>query len=204
MKTVNNYTDIKDNLSLSEENTKQVTPIGSSIDGLGEEIEISQPSEEIPEEYLSIISQITDAVNNGFIVYFNPDTLEIEQISGEGDYEPAGIEYSEQNEDMIDEFGLNYTEWDNFIRFEPFGRDDVLSRIDIFVNRMDNPDLNSKLEKYIDRDELLERFPSILEKTDYREDWDTYKREEIESYVRSQVVGTLSRKVENDDDVYSL
>ncbi len=158
----------------------------------------------IPMEYESVIEQITEAAFNGYVSFLNPETLEIEQVAGEGVYDIIGDEFPEQNDDMIDEYGLNYTDWDSYIRFEPFGRNDTLNRIDLFIKNMDDEILQSQLEGFSDSEELYQQFPSILERTGHTEDWNFFKRNEIESYVKSQLVDTIRRRTSATEDVYTI
>ena len=157
----------------------------------------------IPLEYESVVEQITEAVYNGFVCYLNPDTLEIEQVSEEGFYNLPGAEYAELNEDMIDEYGLNYMNWDTYIRLEPFSRNDIINRIDQFIKNMDDETLKNQLEEFEDKEELLRQFPSILERTGHTLDWDMFYRNEIESYVKSQVMDTIRKGTNADKDIYT-
>jgi len=165
--------------------------------------DIPQQDGDIPFEYESIVEQITEALFNGFICFLNPETLEIEQVAGEGVSTLAGTEYAEQNEDMIDEFGLNYTQWDSYVRFEPFSRNDNINRIDQFITNMDDETLKSQLEGLEDKEELIDQFPAILEGTGLTLDWNMYYRNEIEAYVKSQLMDTIRRYKSSDNDIYT-
>jgi len=159
---------------------------------------------EIPFEYESIIEQITEAVYNGYVCYLNPETLEIEQIADEGTFGISESEYAEQNDDMIDEFGLNYTQWDSYISFEPFNRDDMMNRIDVFITNLNDQKLKSQLDEFTDEEGLFDQFPAILERTGYTVDWNVFLRHEIESYVRSQVAETIRRQTDSNNEIYDI
>jgi len=203
MKPQDTYDEIVDKLSQMKENDERLDKINNFIEKQDVKQINRESNNDTDFDYESIISQISEAVYNGFVCYLNPETMEIEQVDGEADYEPLGAEYGEQNEDMIDEFGLSYTEWDNYIRFEPFGRDDTLNRMEDFLEQVDDTDIRSELEDIEDNDELFEQFPILLDKAGYTEEWENFKRNEIESYVRSQVMSSLSRTVDTDEDIYS-
>jgi len=178
-----------------------------SIDDLDDSLGINQSRNEaleIPFEYTSIVEQITEAVYNGYVCYLNPETLEIEQAADEGTLGMSDSEYAEQNEDMIDEFGLNYTQWDSYIRFEPFSRDDMMNRVDDFINNMDDQKLKSQLDDFLDEEELFNQFPDILERTGHTIDWNVFLRNEIESYVKSQVSETIKRHTDSNNEIYNV
>ena len=158
---------------------------------------------EIPDKYITVVKQITEAVYNNFICFLNPDTLEMEQASCEGYYEFLGKEYDEQNEDMIIEQGLTYTEWDNYIRFQPFNRNDLLNRIVIFIDQMNDDSLKSQLENITDKEELYRKFRGIMERTGLLGKWNSFRRKEIEAYVKSQLIDNLGSDRTTNDDIYS-
>jgi len=158
---------------------------------------------EIPDKYITVAKQITESVYNGFICFLNPETLEMEQASCEGYYEFLGKEYDEQNEDMIIEQGLTYTEWDSYIRFQPFNRNDLINRIDTFINLMNDDSLKSQLENITDKEELYRKFRGIMERTGLLGQWNSFRRKEIEAYVKSQLIDNLGSEVTTNDDIYS-
>lgn len=204
MNTEDIYIDIVGKLSLIKDDKVRLTEVlnfleNQTLKGLNKE-----DTPEIPEDYESIVNQITEAVNNGFICFFNPDTLEIEQAADTGFYGFTGTEFAEQNEDIVDEYGLNYTQWDRYIRFEPFGRNDLINRIDQFVNQLNDQNLKSQLENIEDKEELFNQFNEIMERTGYIDDWNLYRRDEAESYVKSKLISSIKTKTDTEDSIYSL
>lgn len=158
---------------------------------------------EIPAKYENIAEEITQAVYNGFICFLNPDTLEFEQALCKGYYEFVGPEYDEQNEDILDEQGLAYGDWDSYIRFEPFNRNDLLNRIDIFVDQLHDENLKSQLENITNKQELIRQFRGIMERTGHLGAWNSYRRKEIENYVKTQLVSNLGMEKTTEDEIYS-
>ena len=113
-------------------------------------------------------------------------------------------EIAEQNEDMMDEFGLNYTQWDSHIRFEPFSRDDMMNRVDEFITNLEDKKLKNQLEEFTDDEELFDQFPAILERTGYTLDWNIFLRNEIEAYVKGQISETLRRHTDSNNEIYEV
>ncbi|WP_029902503.1 hypothetical protein [Prevotella sp. 10(H)] len=177
------------------------------LDDLDDSLSINENRNEaleIPFEYESIVEQITESVFNGYVCFLNPETLEIEQVADEGTLGMSDSEYAEQNDDMIDEFGLNYTQWDNYIRFEPFSRDDMMNRIDDFITSLNDQKLQSQLEDFPDEAELFNLFPAILERTGKTLDWNVFLRNEIEAYVKSQLSDTIRRHTDSNNEIYDV
>ncbi|MCD7898960.1 MAG: hypothetical protein LUH22_03545 [Bacteroides sp.] len=158
----------------------------------------------VPHEYDCIVEQITNALYSGFDCYLNPETLEIEQASNLGYIAFTEAEYSEQNEDLIDEFGLSYPEWDSYIRFEPFSRNDLLNRMESFVSQLNDQDLKTQLENLSNKEEYIREFNGIMERTGHLEEWNTFRKKEIENYVKNQLMRGLQINTDTEEDVYSL
>ncbi len=56
------------------------------------------------------------------------------------------MEIAEQNEDMLDEFALDYIKWDEYIRFDPFGRRSYGQLWRSFAVEIDDEKLGEKLQ----------------------------------------------------------
>lgn len=203
MKTEDKYEKLVEDLIPVLDSDEKITEALNRLDR--QELEqLDQRNEyEIPAKYENIAEEITQAVYNGFICFLNPDTLEFEQASCKGYYEFVGPEYDEQNEDIIDEQGLAYADWDSYIRFEPFNRNDLLNRIDIFVDQLHDENLKSQLENITDKQELIRQFRGIMERTGHLGAWNSYRRKEIENYVKTQLVSNLGVNTTTDDEIYS-
>jgi hypothetical protein len=163
-----------------------------------------EDSENIPEEYEDIAAQITESLNNGFTCFLNPGTLEIEQASNAGLFGLSETEYDEQNDDMVDEFDFAYPEWDSYIRFEPFGRNDMLNTMEKCVSFLHDDILKSQLENISDKEELVEQFDEIMQRTGNSDSWNAFRKREIGRYVRNQLMSGPENKLTTEDDIYSL
>lgn len=203
MKSKDKYRRIVEKLSPLMDSDEKITEALRRMDEQELEELDRKNSYEIPYKYISIVNQITEAVYNGFICFLNPETLEFEQASCKGYYEFVGSEFDELNDDMIDEQGLTYTEWDNYIRFEPFNRNDSLDRIEKFVDYLKNKDLKAQLENLTDKEELYRNFKGIMERTGLLGTWNSFRRKEIENYVKNNLISNLGDDKTTSEDVYS-
>ncbi len=204
MKTPEIYGELLDKISLIKHDKEKLMMLMNQIDGF----QTTTSQQKIPQapaaDYESIVVQIAEALDNGFICFLNPDTMEIEQVADEGFFSYTEAEYDEQNEDMVDEYGLNYTGWKSYIRFEPFSREDLLDRIETFIMDLEDSKLKKQLEEFTDTEELLRQFPDILERTGHTEEWNQFKRGELETYVKDQLRETVEDETETTDSIYSL
>lgn len=197
------YIEVINKLSQIRNDEEKLRVILERVNHVLEEVK-QEGTPKIPAEYESIVTQIAESLWNGFICFLNPETLEIEQVADEGYYGFTEAEYDEQNEDMVDEYGLTYPEWDRYVRFEPFGRNDLLNRIDQFIQDLGDEPLRTQLGDFSDTEELIRQFPEILERTGYTRDWTIFLKSEIEVYVKDQLIDTLEKKTNSEEDIYSL
>lgn len=203
MRSKDKYKNLVEELSPLMDSDEKITEALRRMDEQELEELDRRNGNEVPHRYKSIVGQITEAVYNGFICFLNPETLEFEQASCKGYYEFVGSEVDELNDDMIDEQGLTYTEWDSYIRFEPFGRNDSLDRIEKFVDGLNNNELKLQLENLTDKEELYRSFRGIMERTGLLEAWNSFRRKEIENYVKNKLISNLGDDRTTNDDVYS-
>ncbi|MDR2917105.1 MAG: hypothetical protein LBV74_20115 [Tannerella sp.] len=202
MKTEEIYLDIVEKLSRIRENREILIEVLNFLEA--KMSDDTGSDNQIPPEYADIIEQITEALNDGFACFLNPETLEVEQVSNSGLFGVSETEYDEQNDDMVDEFGLDYPEWGSYVRFEPFGRNDMLNVMEKYVDLLHDDTLRIQLENLSDDDGIVDRFDGIMERTGNMEDWNSFKKKEIENYVTSHLMSGLENKLSTEDDIYSL
>lgn len=148
-------------------------------------------------EYKTVIPQIMEALNNGFIVYLNPETMEMEQVESETVFNLE--EFQEQNDDRLDDFELNYATWDDYIKFEPLGFDDITTLTEDFTRDLADTELATRLEDALSIEESLDDFMAIVNSTEKtRKMWDNYINKAREDYVCNQLVSNLKNEVRED------
>lgn len=204
MKTEDIYIEVAEKLSRIRENREALIEVLNFLETRMPDQVQEEDTENNPAEYEDIVSQITESLNNGFACFLNPETLEIEQASNQGLFGLSETEYDEQNDDMVDEFDLDYPEWDSYIRFEPFGRNDLLNTMEKWVSFLHDDNLKSQLENISDKEGLVERFDEIMQRTGNTDEWNAFRKREIERYVRGQLMSGLENKLTTEDDIYSL
>ncbi|MCD7914261.1 MAG: hypothetical protein LUG96_02640 [Tannerellaceae bacterium] len=166
-----------------EDKLSRVFILLEEMDVNGEEEEIVGVQIEDKEDYRSLVMQIADALNDGFVCFLNPETLEIEPVDCKGYYD--AIEIAEQNEDMMDEYGLDFTQWDGFIRFEPFGREDLRSAMEKFAGETDDEELAKKLQDALEANKPFRKMLDVIRHANQWDVWQVFKKQEIINYVKS-------------------
>lgn len=150
---------------------------------------------EILDKYDDIVFDIVNSVENGFTVYLNPKTLEMEEVESDTLYNMK--EFEEMHDDLLDEYELDYMKWDSYIRFEPFGYYDANTIMEDFVNQLNDSSLANRLEDALSIRESPDEFLEIInESANAKKAWNKYNRKELEKYVKSHLVDVLKRKAQ--------
>ncbi|MCD7938029.1 MAG: hypothetical protein LUG98_14325 [Tannerellaceae bacterium] len=160
-----------------------------------EEMEAGTPDEEIVsvdvhnrEEYRELVMEIADALNEEFICFVNPETLEFEQVDCKAWFNPEEI--AEQNEDMLDEYLLDYIKWDDYIRLDPFNREDLRRVMEKFAEDIDDPKLAKTLQNYLEEDRPLRYMLQKIRDAEKEDVWNVFKKQEIINYVKGELAET--------------
>lgn len=189
MTTEKLYGDVLSLLSLIREDKEKLTEILTFLEDQQLTQYNNRPDTNISDEYSNTILQITESLENGFICFLNPITLEIEQVPQSMYFESQDI--VEQNEDKLDEFGLNYVQWDDYIRFEPLGPNEIFIIMENYVTYVGKGDIVSKLEDALDDEFPVESFEKAVANSNLQEDWQVYKRKAMISYVSGRLLNEL-------------
>lgn len=201
METENLYDDIVSMLEMirNDENKlgRVLTCIENEVMGAGRVIK----EETMPEKYDEVIGQITDQMDSGFVAFLNPDTLEMEVMS-KSDFYTSEI-YEEQHDDRLDEFDMNYYNWDRMVKFEPFNTEEYYGMMESFVNDLDDEKWRPRLEDALSQNRPAEVFHKILENSDMESRWDDYKMSYIGNFVKDRLLQELPIGVEENEDTFA-
>lgn len=192
MKTSALYNDILTILSQFKDNDKMLLKVFSFLE---DQLLITKSSKlhpDIPQKYYETVLQIATAIDSGFICYLNPQTLEIEQVQKKAMLDAEEIE--EQQDDMLDEFALNYMKWERFIEFTPFERDEILDMMENFANQLNDEKMNTELEYVLQGDKPLTDFQRIVDNSEYEDAWHEFRKQATINYVQDILVTELGLK----------
>jgi len=137
----------------------------------------------------STVQQIADALYNGFICYLNPETLELEQMAQDTYFDADSI--SEQNDDMLDEYALDFMKWDSYIKFEPPGANELLVMMEKYVSQLQDSIVGSRLVSALDDLTPVSSFLRMVEQCGQEEEWMAFRKQETITYTNNILMSQL-------------
>ncbi|MCD7974096.1 MAG: hypothetical protein LUG18_15775 [Candidatus Azobacteroides sp.] len=190
MNTSNLYNDIIRMVSMLKNDDKKLWNVYSLLENEFSAKKQEMEKQEIPEEYRDIVSQIINAMDNGFFTYLNPDTLEMEQVSHKGLFDPE--EFEEQHDDKMDDYDLVYTTWDRSIKFEPLSHEQLYDMMEDFISSIDSQVLSDKLEDVLNKRLSFFKFQEMVEASKYRKKWFNFKHDYMENIVKTTLFPSIN------------
>ncbi|RIJ50418.1 hypothetical protein D1614_00300 [Maribellus luteus] len=137
--------------------------------------------EEIPSKYKKAVSEIADGLSAGLICFFNPDTLEFEDIPKDLAYDPE--EFEMMTGETFESAGLKHDEWNNCITIEPMESHDSFKIMEYFIDEVRDTNFQEKLINALNRRKPFANFKYLVENSDYRQKWFDFKQARYELYV---------------------
>jgi hypothetical protein len=139
--------------------------------------------EKLSSKYRDIVRRIADGLSANCICYFNPDTLEVEDIFKDLLDERIFEAEEEDEESSENEFNLTFMKWDKCIRIEPLESRESYEIMEKFVNQL-NPDRETdRLQQAISGHKPFANFNHQIHNSKYRDDWFAFRQKELEKYV---------------------
>ncbi len=149
-----------------------------------EEIYQEPEPEKIPEKYKKVVSSMADSLISGLICYFNPDTLEFEDI-------PAFMidpdEYELRTGEPEESIEFKYKSWTNFVEIEPLESYESFKIMEYFVNEVSDTGFQNKLINALNRRKPFGNFKYLVENSDYRQQWFDFRQAQYEQYVWNSI-----------------
>jgi hypothetical protein len=91
-------------------------------------------SGEIPEKYKNAVSGIADSLSAGLVCYFNPDTLEVEELPEIMVRDPE--EYQLMTGESDDSLEIKHKNWNKCIEIEPMESHESFKVMEYFVDEV--------------------------------------------------------------------
>jgi hypothetical protein len=157
--------------------------------------------EKLPEKYQDIVRRIVEGISMNCVCYFNPDTLEMEDVSKdlldeisfedfeEDDDNEDDSEDEEDNDEKRDEespeneSGLTYMKWDKCIKIEPLESHESYEIMEKFLNQLKPGKETDRLLQAISGRKPFANFNHQIHNSKYREDWFAFRQKELEKHV---------------------
>ena len=137
--------------------------------------------EEIPVKYKTLVSEIADSLLAGLICFFNPDTLELEDIPKELAYDPE--EFEMMTGENLESAGLKHENWQNCLTIEPMESNDSFKIMEYFVDEVKDINFQEKLINALNSKKPFANFKYLIEDSDYRQHWFDFRQAQYELYV---------------------
>ncbi len=145
-----------------------------------------EPEEEkIPEKYQKSVSSIADSLLAGFNCYFNPDTLEVEDVPAGLIYDPE--EFEAQTGETLDTWKSKHGEWERCIEIEPMESRESFKVMEYFADDMEDIDFRNKLIHALTNRKPFANFKYLVENSEYRQEWFDFRQKEWEIYVWNNI-----------------
>ncbi len=162
------------------------------FDEIYEEVVEEEEEEKIPEKYQKAVSDIAGSLLAGYICYFNPDTLEVEDI-------PKGViddplEFEMQTGFTPDDMAGKHGEWKTCIEIEPMESRESFKVMEYFADDMEDIDFRNKLIHALTNRKPFANFKYLVDNSEYRQDWFDFRDKQWETYVWDNISFTGNRE----------
>ncbi|MDR3339656.1 MAG: UPF0158 family protein [Candidatus Symbiothrix sp.] len=138
--------------------------------------------EKLPEEYRDIVRRIADGLSANLICFFNPDTLELEDIPKNLLDEMIFDEDDEESEEE-NEFGLTYMKWEKCVEIEPLESHESFRIMEAFVNQLKSGKEANRLAQVVNGHKPFANFNHLIHNSEYRDDWFAFRQRKLEKQV---------------------
>jgi len=163
-----------------------------------EEIYDVYADEKIPEKYQKPISSIADSLTASFVCFFNPETLEIEELPDVLIDDPE--EFESITGENYETWNTKHENWEHCIEIRPLVSRDSYQIMELFVEEVDNEKLQQKLRYALDHRKPFANFGRLIDNSEYRQDWFDFRQKQLEQYVWQQIKNERDELNEEIDD----
>ena len=163
---------------------------------------------QLPPKYHDVVRQIAGNATSNLISFFNPDTLELEDLPGDllysmelyapenGENGENGAENGADNgadngaENGADNgadngamLGLSHHKWERCTEIPPLESGEAFRIMENFVARLKNKKEARKLEQALRGSKPFANFNRLIHNLNYREAWFAFRQKESEKYI---------------------
>lgn len=183
------YNEIVGMLSIIKNDEKRLMAVLHCVEDQIVGSDQNRKENEISPDFKDVICQIADQINKGMICYLNPETMEFEIVEQDTTYDP--VNFSELNDDIVDEYDMSYMKWDSYIKFEPPGTTDLIRMMEKYVSQLKDSKVGSKLVSALDDLTPVNSFMNAIQETNCNNDWEEFRRQETINYVNDVLTNKL-------------
>ena len=136
---------------------------------------------QIDEKYRPVVKEIAEYLEMGRIVFVNPETFEIENLSN--DYDPI----------VTDDFEFDYDKVEGWIEIEPLESHKSYEIMESFVESLPEGKEKNRLADAIEGYKPFANFNRLIHNSDERENWFKHRTYWFEKYVIDNCLTTIMR-----------
>lgn len=137
----------------------------------------------LSDELVELVPKIAEIIDSGFICFLNRGTLEIEEVSKTLVEDPD--EFEALTGESAESLNLKYTEWENYLTFEPLESHESFQIMEEFVENLEDKKLKGELFNALKQRKPFANFKFIIDNSRYRQDWFDFKKQWMENHVRA-------------------
>ncbi len=150
-----------------------------------DEIYEEPDEEQIPEKYQKAVHDIANSLLAGYLCYFNPDTLEVENVPKLLIEDPH--EFEMQTGFTYEDMAGKHDKWKKCIEVEPMESRDSFKVMQHFTETAYDVDFKNKLIHALNNRKPFANFKYLVDNSDYRQEWFDFRDKEWEMFVWDQI-----------------
>jgi hypothetical protein len=152
--------------------------------------------EKLPEKYREVVRQIADSLSAHLVCFFNPDTLEMEDVPKDMVNELMFEEYDTEP-DANNECGLTFMRWEQCVEITPPESHESFEIMENFVNQLESGREANRLAQALSGRKPFANFNHLIHNSEYRDDWFAFRNRQLEKYV---IQNYFREYLENDNN----
>ena len=137
---------------------------------------------EVQEKYRKPIKEIAEYLSCNLIVYFNPDTLEMDYIPKDHLFE-MDFEAEDEETGSDEESLFSHLKWERYITIEPLESFESFKIMENFVDYLPENKHSAFLINALNGKKPFANFNYQIHQSIYRQDWFDFRQVELEKYV---------------------
>lgn len=173
------------------EDEEALQEIHSFLSGI---IDTQVKKDSIPPKYRKAVRELANSLLAGLICYFNPDSLEIEEIPELHIDDPE--EFAFMTGENGNSFEMTHTSWERYIQIRPMDSHESYNVMLHFTDEVTDKRLQNTLYEALDRKRPFANFKYIVENSGFSQQWIKFRQKQWESYVWKMIEPNLRLTVE--------
>lgn len=138
-----------------------------------------------PARFNKVIPSIAQCTEAGYVCFLNPESLELEQVSGKMLDNPEAFYASSGSSSGQDPF--QHLLWNNYLMFEPIPEEELYLLMEDFLQYLAGQPVYDKLNRLMMKRKPFNKLNTLLVKSDHSDFWVRYKEQYIEKRTKDKL-----------------